>query len=160
MRRTVTTTVALAAATALAAVSVPAAAAPNSRGATEIVPNDTLASLLVGVEKPFTDRDGDRAPEFGIVGNPSSGLVKHVGGITIDTPASGELTLRNFWIDLDAGTVSADVSTADASLGRLDLFELDGLTLVLNDTASTAIAGSTALSGAPVATADTSYWNF
>lgn len=94
--------------------------------------------------------------EFGVVGNPSKVVINHVGGITISTLTGGQLELRTFWIDLEAGTVSADV----AGLGRLDLFELDGLTLELNATASGAIAGDGSLDGAPVAQANIDEWNF
>lgn len=152
-----TKSLALASASLLTAtvVALPASAAPSQKGNTEIIPNDTLASLLVSVEDPFQGGELGGV-EFGIVGNPSKGVVKHVGGITITTLAGAELELRNFWIDLDAGTVSAIVNDGD----RLTLFTLDGTTLLLNDTSSTAIAGDTSLSGAPVAEADVSEWAF
>lgn len=157
MKRTVTAAVALVGAAALAATTfaAPATAAPNRKGNTEIVPNATLASLLVSVQQPFTPGEAGGV-EFGIVGNPSDGTIEHVGGITIRTLAGDEVALRNFVIDLDAGTVSASVRGA----GRVELFDLDGLTLTLNATASTVIAGDTSLTGAPVATADVSEWNF
>lgn len=155
MRPTTAVAVAAAAALAAVAVAVPAQAAPNRKGNTEIIPNTTLAGLLVSADAPVTAGE-QGGVEFGIVGNPNKGPIKHVGGITIESLAGDELALSNFWIDLDAGTVSADV----AGLGRLDLFELDGLTLTLNATASTAIAGDTSFTGAPVATVDIDEWNF
>jgi hypothetical protein len=156
MTRPATTAVALVGAAALAvACAVPAQAAPTRRGNTEIVPNATLASLLVSVDAPVTAGDVGGV-EFGIVGNPRRGVVKHVGGITISTLSGGELSLRNFWIDTRSGSVSAQV----AGLGRLDLFELDGLTLELNATASGAIAGDASLVGVPVAVANIDEWNF
>ncbi|MFC3687032.1 hypothetical protein [Aquipuribacter hungaricus] len=157
MMRTVTAAAALvgAVAVATAVVAAPASAVPNRRGNTEIVPNATLQSLLVSVDAPVTPGDAGGV-EFGIVGQPTSGVVRHVGGITISTLTGGQLELRNFWIDTGAGTVSAYVG----GVGRLELFELDGLTLELNATASTAIAGDASLVGAPVAEAVVDEWNF
>jgi len=157
MMRSATAAVALvgAAALAAAAFAAPAQAAPNRKGNTEIIPNATLTSLLVSADAPVTPGDAGGV-EFGIVGNPNKGVIKHVGGITINTLTGGQLELSNFWIDLEAGTVSADVE----GLGRLDLFDLDGLTLELNATASGAIAGNASLVGVPVADANIDEWNF
>lgn len=157
MKRTVTAAVALVGAAALAATTfaAPASATPNRKGNTEIIPNETLAGLLVSVQQPFTAGDLGGV-EFGIVGNPTDGTIEHVGGITISTLAGDEVALRNFIIDLNAGTVSASVR----GIGQVELFDLDGLTLTLNETASTVIAGDASLTGAPVATADISEWNF
>lgn len=157
MTRTATAAVALVGAAALAAATfaAPAQAAPNRKGNTEIIPNATLTSLLVSADAPVTPGDAGGV-EFGIVGNPRKGVVRHVGGITIDTLTGGQLSLRNFWIDTQAGTVSAEVD----GIGRLELFELDGLTLELNATASGAIAGDASLVGVPVADANIDEWNF
>lgn len=167
MTRPATAAVALtgAAALAAAAFAAPASAAPNRLGATEIIPNATLASILVDVERPFTDRDGDGAPEFGIVGNPSSGVIKHVGGITItDLAGTTEYELRNFWIDTTGSeiTVSAVVNDGD----RLTLFtatddDADGtFELRLNDLSSTVLSGDAALSGVQVADVSGEFWDF
>lgn len=167
MKRTVTAAVALAGAAALAAgtFAAPASAAPNRLGATEIIPNATLASILVSVEKPFTDRNGNGAPEFGIVGNPKSGVISHVGGITItDLAGTTEFELRNFAIDTtgDVITVSAVVNDGD----RLELFtatddDANGVfELRLNATASTVLSGDAGLAGAQVADVSGEFWNF
>ncbi|WP_336922589.1 hypothetical protein [Aquipuribacter sp. SD81] len=161
MTRTATAAAALVGAAALALTTAgPAAAAPNSRGATEIVPNEVLASLLVSVDKPYTDRDGDGAPEFGIVGNPSSGVIKHVGGVTVtDLSGENEYSLRNFWIDTtgESITVSAVVNDGD----RLELFDVGAdLSLALNATSATVLTGDAANAGLVVGSADASFWDF
>lgn len=167
MKRTVTAAVALVGAAALAGATfaAPASAAPNRLGATEIAPNAVLASILVSVDRPFTDRDGDGAPEFGIVGNPANGVIKHVGGITItDLAGTTEYELRNFAIDTtgDVVTVSAVVNGGDA----LELFtatddDADGVfELRLNDLSSTVLAGDTSASGLQVADVSGEFWNF
>ena len=167
MKRTVTAAVAFAGAAALAgaAFAAPASAAPNRLGATEITPNAILASILVSVDKPFTDRDGDGAPEFGIVGNPASGVIKHVGGITITNLAgTTEYALRNFSIDTtgDVITVSAVVNGGD----RLTLFtatddNMDGVfELRLNETSSTVLTGSKDAAGLQVADVSGAFWKF
>lgn len=157
MKRTVTAAVALVGAAALAATAfaAPASAVPTRKGTTEIIPNATLESLLVSVQQPFAAGD-QGGVEFGVVGNPADGTIEHVGGLTISTLAGDEVALRNFVIDLNSGTVSASVRGA----GQVELFDLDGLTLTLNATASTVIAGDTSLTGAPVATANIDEWSF
>jgi len=167
MKRTVTAAVALAGAIALAGATfaAPASAAPNRLGATEIIPNATLASILVSVEKPFTDRNGNGAPEFGIVGNPASGVIRHVGGITItDLAGATEYELRNFGIDTTGEeiTVSAVVNGGD----RLTLFtatddDADGVfELRLNDLSSTVLSGDADLAGLQVADVSGEFWSF
>ena len=101
MTRSATTAVALvgAAALAAAAFAAPAQAAPNSKGNTEIIPNATLASLLVSADAPVT-AGGDRAASSSASSaTRSDGVIKHVGGITINTLTGGQLALSNFWID-------------------------------------------------------------
>lgn len=167
MKRTVTAAAALAGATALAATAfaAPATAAPNRLGATEIIPNATLASILVSVEKPFTDRNGNGAPEFGIVGNPRSGVISHVGGITItDLAGTTEYELRNFAIDTT--TTPIGVSAVVDGGDRLTLFtatDVDSngvFELRLNATSSTVLSGSAALAGVQVADVSGQFWNF
>jgi hypothetical protein len=167
MKRTVTAAAALVGAVALAGATfaAPASAAPNRLGATEIAPNAVLASILVSVDKPFTDRDGDGAPEFGIVGNPASGVINHVGGITItDLAGTTEYELRNYAIDTTGEeiTVSAVVNGGDA-LTLFTATDDDGngvFELRLNDLSSTVLAGDTSASGLQVADVSGEFWNF
>lgn len=159
MKRIATSAAALAAAAAVtgATLAAPAQAAPASKGNTEVIPNAVLASILVGVEKPFAMGE-QGGVEFGITGNPRKGVVKHVGGITItDLAGVDTFELRNFWIVLgDEITVSAVVNGGD----RVTLFDVEGDQLVLNATASSVLSGSDAVSGVPVATVDLSEWKF
>jgi hypothetical protein len=149
MRKTTGIVAALAAAGLAAGAVVPAAAAPSSKGTTYVVPSAITASVLQGVAKPGSL--GDMGAAFGIVGNPSSGVIKHVGGLFVYSPASDStLELRNFWIDTEEGVVSGVVNDSF----RADLFEVDGAgVLTFTSTASNAIVGSDAIAGAEAGTA-------
>ncbi len=158
MRKSARTALAVAAATALAAgaVAAPATAAPSKKGTTFVVPSELTDSVLEDVLKPGSL--GDKGAGFGIVGNPASGTIKHVGGLAVDGSAGiledDFLELRNFWIELSDGVVSGDVE----NFGRADLFtftpNVDGsVTLFFTETASLAVVGSGAITGAEAGTA-------
>jgi hypothetical protein len=135
------------AATALAAtIAAPAAAAPEKKGTTFVVPSATTESVLEGVLKP--GKLSDKGAGFGIVGNTKKGPIKHVGGLAVD--ASGGvgdsyLELRNFWIG--KGVITGEVE----GIGRAPLFnfdttdELDNVTLTFTDAASMVIVGDLSL---------------
>jgi hypothetical protein len=139
------------AATALtAAIAAPVAAAPSNKGTTYVVPSTTTASVLEAVLKPGSL--GAKGAGFGIVGNPSKGVIKHVGGLAVDGSAGilGDsfLELRNFWIG--DGVVTGDVE----NFGRAPLFTFDPadaadliVTLKFTETASLAVVGSNAIAG-------------
>ena len=130
------------AATALAAtIAAPAAAAPDKKGSTTVTVSPITKSVLA--EAPILrpgslagtrEVDSEVVPsvKFGIVGNvkrisfdPLKGVIKHVGGVALDTTAfpdgvnDSSLRLRNFWIDLNAGEVTGLVE----GIGRAPLFE-------------------------------------
>lgn len=105
---------------------------------------------------------GSAGAKFGIVGNPSTGVIKHVGGPVIEGSAGStgdaDLQLRNFWINTGTGFVSAEVE----NVGRVDLFELSNVsasgstvtaTLLFTDVASLATVGTGAISGLEAGTA-------
>ena len=145
---------ALAAAGLVAAgIAAPAGAAPSNKGTTTVAPSATTLMVLKGVLNPGSL--GDDGAVFGIVGKPSSGVIKHVGGLAVDGSAGilndSYLELRNFWIDTENSVVSGDVE----NFGRADLFDVDLSTGVLTftDTASLAIVGSDAIEGAVAGTA-------
>jgi hypothetical protein len=142
-----------AAATALVGTGASAAlAAPTHKGTTTVAPSAVTASVLEGVTGPAQLTAAGAV--FGIVGNPAKGVIKHVGGITVQeldptTPATS-LTLSNFWIDPAAGTVSAVVDDG----ARVVVFTVGaGGALSFTATASQAITGGTALAGASAGTA-------
>lgn len=138
-------------------LAVPAFAAPKNKGTTYVVPSATTFSVLEGVTSPGSL--GDRGAAFGIVGKPAAkdfndGVVKHVGGLEINSTL-GVIEIRDFWIDTNAGTVSAYVPALDQ---RVDLFDLTGYTgpdsdcdvtadLLFNDTASSVIVGDSGIAG-------------
>jgi hypothetical protein len=145
---------ALAAAGLVAAgIAAPAGAAPSNKGTTTVAPSAVTGSVLEGVLKPGSLSSAGAV--FGIVGKPSSGVIKHVGGLAVDGSAGilndSYLELRNFWIDTKNSVVSGDVE----NFGRADLFDVDLSTGVLTftDTASLAIVGSTAIAGLEAGTA-------
>ena len=143
------------------ALAVPAFAAPSNKGTTYVAPSDVTLSVLEGVTAPASL--GDMGAAFGITGKPAAkgfneGVIKHVGGLEIGSTL-GVIEIRNFWIDTNDGTVSAEV----ADLGRFDLFNLASAedmegcdvtaTLLFNGFASSAIVGSDAIQGASAGTA-------
>ena len=135
------------AATALAAtIAVPAAAAPDKKGVTQIdIAGTATLEVFEGILRPGKV-DGTVA-KFRIVGNPNKGVIKHVGGLAIDGSAGfladDFLKIRNFWIDPEAGTISGIVE----GFGRADLFELDGSDLLFLDAASLAVFDDLSLTG-------------
>jgi hypothetical protein len=136
-----------------AAMAAPVSAAPSNKGTTTVAPSDVTVSVLKGVLKPGSL--GDSGAMFGIVGNPSSGVIKHVGGLAVNGTAGilGDpyLELRNFWIDTNTSVVSGDVE----NFGRAPLFNVDLKTGVLTFTltASLAIVGSDGIAGDVAGTA-------
>jgi hypothetical protein len=143
------------------ALAVPAFAAPSNKGTTYVAPSDVTISVLQGVTAPASL--GDMGAAFGITGKPAAkgfneGVIKHVGGLEIGSTL-GVIEIRNFWIDTNDGTVSAEV----ADLGRFDLFNLAPApamagcdvtaTLLFNGFASSAIVGSDGIEGLSAGTA-------
>ena len=124
-----------------------AVAAPDKKGTTTVAPSALTGSVLQGLTGPA--RLTDAGAVFGIVGNPKSGVIKHVGGLTVaeldPATAATSVTLSNFWIDTTAGTVSAIVDGG----GRADVFLVGaGGTLTFTAAASAAISGGGSLTGA------------
>jgi hypothetical protein len=138
------------AATAIALVgagATSAVAAPDKKGTTTVAPSAITASVLQGLTGPA--RLTDAGAVFGIVGNAKNGVIKHVGGLTVaeldPATAATSVTLSNFWIDTSTGTVSAVVDGG----ARADVFAVGaGGTLTFTATASQAVTGSGALTGA------------
>jgi hypothetical protein len=134
-------------ATALALGPGLAQAAPRAKGTTTVTPSALTASVLQGLTGPA--ELGAQGAVFGITGNPGSGVIKHVGGIRVaeldPATAATSLTLSNFWIDTQAGTVSALVN--DAVRAVVFAVGSDG-TLTFTDAASRAVTGSGAITGA------------
>jgi hypothetical protein len=138
----------------LLAVATPATAAPTKKGQTVVTLDPGLAAALtglgvsVGVVRPAYGKDGGVA--FPIVGNPSRGVVKHVGGLSLSA-GDTVVTLTNYWID--GAVVTGVVNGGD----RLPLFDVTApggvVTLDLTDVAAGAldgIFGTDALSGSTV----------
>jgi hypothetical protein len=147
----IATTLAVAA-VALATIVAPVSAAPRNKGTTTVVPSALTASVLAGVAKPGY-LDGGAV--FGITGNPKDGTIEHVGGLYVNG-VGGTLELRNFTIRLADGKVSGIVNDSF----RADLFSFspsdagDGVvTLYFTGTASQAVVGSDAITGAVAGTA-------
>lgn len=137
---------------AIAAIAAPVSAAPSTKGTTTVVPSALTGSVLAGVAKPGY-LDGGAV--FGIVGNPGDGTIEHVGGLYVNG-AGGLLELRNFTIRVADGKVSGIVNDSF----RADLFSFspsdatDGVvTLYFTSTASQAVVGSGAITGAVAGTA-------
>lgn len=160
MKKSVSTALALGAAAALAATAVaaPAAAAPKNKGTTFVAPSALTAGVLVDVLRPGSL--GAMGAGFGIVGNPASGTIKHVGGLSVNGSAGilmdADLELRNFWIEVSDGIVSGDVE----NFGRADLFTFDPedaadgvVTLLFTETASLAVVGNPGITGLEAGTA-------
>ena len=130
-----------------------ASAAPRAKGTTTVAPSPLTASVLQGLTGPATLTSAGAV--FGITGNPTSGVIKHVGGITVadldpTTPATS-LTLSNFWIDTRSGVVTALVD--DAVRAPVFTVGQDG-TLTFTEAASKAVTGSSsAIAGAVAGTA-------
>ena len=147
---------------AVAAATAPAAADSNKKGTTFVVPSATTGSVLQRVLKPGK-LDAEKGAGFRIVGNPSTGTIKHVGGLQVDGSAGiledSTLKLRNFRIKVADGLVTGKVE----GFGKAPLFTFDPadaadleVTLYFTETASLAIVGSDAIEGveAGVATID------
>ena len=137
---------------AIAAIAGPVSAAPTRKGTTTVVPSALTGSVLAGVAKPGYLAGG---AVFGITGNPKDGTIEHVGGLYVNG-AGGLLELRNFTIRVADGRVSGIVNDAF----RADLFSFspsdasDGtVTLYFTSTASQAVVGSDAITGAVAGTA-------
>ena len=143
---------------ALSAVTLSAtaaSAAPRSKGTTTVAPSAVTASVLQGLTGPAALTSAGAV--FGIVGQPGSGVIKHVGGLRVaelnPNTAATSLTLSNFWIDTKAGTVSALVNDAV----RAVVFNVGaGGVLTFSNVASEAVTGSEALTGAVAGTATVS----
>lgn len=144
------TILAATAAVALAATAfaAPVAAGPNNKGTTFVVPSETTASVLQRVLKPGK-LDEAKGAAFRIVGNPSKGSIKHVGGLQVDGSAGiladSTLKLRNFRIEVTEGLVTGNVE----GFGKAPLFTFDPadaadleVTLFFTETASLAIVGN------------------
>ena len=140
--------------TAVLTAAGPASAAPTKKGQTVVTLDAGLAGALaglgvdVGVVAPAYGKDGGVA--FPIVGNPSRGVVKHVGGLSLSA-GDTVVTLTNYWID--GAVVTGVVNGGD----RLPLFDVTApggvVTLDLTDVAAGAldgIFGTDALSGSTV----------
>ena len=136
--------------------------APDKKGTTYVVPSATTISVLQEVLKPG-ELDATKGAAFRIVGNPSKGTIKHVGGLEVDGSAGilsdSTLKLRNFRIEVAEGLVTGNVE----GFGKAPLFTFDPadaadleVTLFFTETASLAIVGTTAIEGvdAGVATID------
>jgi len=163
MRKTTGFAATLAAAGLVAAgFAAPAMAAPSNKGTTFVAPSALTLSVLEGVAKPGSL--GAKGAGFGIVGKPNDGTIEHVGGLYVYSPASmSTLELRNFTIDirdLDGdgdGVVTGIVNDSfRAPLFSFDMDDaLDGnpVTLYFTSTASEAVLGSGAITGAIAGTA-------
>ena len=138
----------------LLAVAAPATAAPTRKGQTVVTLDAGLATALtglgvdVGVVRPAYGKDGGVA--FPIVGNPSRGPVKHVGGLTLSA-GDTVVSLTNYWID--GAVLSGVVNGGD----RVPLFDITApggvVRLDLTDVAAGALNaafGVSALSGSTV----------
>ena len=134
--------------------AAPATAAPTKKGQTVVTLDAGLATALtglgvdVGVVRPAYGKDGGVA--FPIVGNPSSGIVKHVGGLSLSA-GDTVVTLTNYWID---GSVITGVVNGGDRLPLFDVTASGGVvTLDLTDIAAAAldgIFGTDALTGSTV----------
>ena len=129
-----------------------ASAAPSAKGTTTVAPSALTTSVLQGLTGPATLTSAGAV--FGVTGNPSSGVIKHVGGIRIaelnPATAATSLTLSNFWIDTKTGVVSALVNDAV----RAPVFTVGaGGALSFTEAASQAVTGTAALAGASAGTA-------
>jgi hypothetical protein len=142
------------------AMAVPALGAPKNKGTTYVAPSAITETVLVGPTSPWTD--SAMGVGFGITGKTfdlaTQPVIKHVGGLEIQSTL-GVIEIRNFWIDAQAGTVSAEVVQLDARVVLFDLADvvIDGgdisATLKFNSVASNVIVGSDAITGATAATA-------
>ncbi|MEX1297183.1 MAG: hypothetical protein AB1Z67_13540 [Candidatus Limnocylindrales bacterium] len=156
MHKPLRTIVAATAAVALAAAAFTApvaAGGPNKKGTTFVAPSETTASVLQRVLKP--GKLTKKGAAFRIVGNPSKGTIKHVGGLQVDGSAGiledSTLKLRNFRIKVADGVVVGNVE----GFGKAPLFTFDPedatddlvATLFFTETASLAIVGVTGPDG-------------
>lgn len=141
-----------AALSAVALSTTAASAAPSSKGTTTVAPSALTGSVLQGLTGPASLTSAGAV--FGIVGQPSNGVIKHVGGLRVaelnPNTAATSLTLSNFWIDTKNGTVSALVNDAV----RAVVFNVGaGGVLTFTNVASEAVAGSEDLTGKVAGTA-------
>lgn len=128
------------AAAAFVSVAAPASAAPTTKGQTVVTLDSGFAAALtslgvrVGVVQPAYGKGSGVA--FPIVGNPSRGVIKHVGGLTL-TAGGTTVSLTNYWIQ--RGVITGVVNGGD----RLPLFDVTApggvVTLDLTDVAAGAL---------------------
>jgi len=146
-----------------AAFAAPVAAGSDKKGTTTIAPSGTTLSVFQKVLKPGKFNAAETTVSFRIVGNPSKGPIKHVGGLQVDGSAGiledEDLKLRNFRIKVPQGLVYGKVE----GFGKAPLFSFDPtdaddleVTLLFTETASAAIVGDDSIAGleAGVATID------
>jgi hypothetical protein len=122
------------------AVSASSAAIPvrpqnqgQARGTT-VVTFDSGAIQVLGAFSPSSIRPGslsqpaDDAPvvsSFPIVGNPASGTIRHVGGLTF-TDGPNTVTLLNY--SITGATLTAQAFVNGAPVGQIDFLTLDPTT--------------------------------
>jgi len=70
-----------------AAFAAPVAAGSDKKGTTTIAPSATTLSVFQKVLKPGKFNAAETTVSFRIVGNPSKGPIKHVGGLQVDGSA-------------------------------------------------------------------------
>ena len=146
-----------------AAFAAPAVAGPNKKGTTTIEPSATTLTVFQKVLKPDKFNEAETTVSFRIVGNPTKGPIKHVGGLQVDGSAGiledDDLKLRNFRIKVPQGLVYGQVE----GFGKAPLFSFEPadaddleVTLFFTETASAAIVGDGSIAGleAGVATID------
>jgi len=96
-----------------AAFAAPVAAGSDKKGTTTIAPSGTTLSVFQKVLKPGKFNAAETTVSFRIVGNPSKGPIKHVGGLQVDGSAGiledEDLKLRNFRIKVPQGLVYGKV---------------------------------------------------
>lgn len=116
--------------------SAAASVAPmgKARGATTVELNQATIGAVVGLgltPAPVTPgvlgTHGDHLlASFPIVGKVlKDGIVKHTGGLSLSTEDT-RLTLTNYWIDTNAGVLTAYAEVNGEAVGRLPLFVLGG----------------------------------
>lgn len=145
--------------------SAGASIAPNgkARGSTTVDLNTDTIDAVVGLgltPAPMSPgvlgaHGDDLLAAFPIVGNLKGGVIKHTGGLSLST-ADTTLALTNYWIDTNAGVLTAYAEVNGSAVGRLPLFDLSGApaqsgcaaTASLSLT-SDAAAALTAVFGAP-----------
>jgi hypothetical protein len=167
MRKNLARAVAVAAAATLALFATAggaSAVAPtgHARGVTTVTLNTDTIGAVVGLGlTPAPVGPGVLGgsplqaafPITGAVGK--GGIIKHVGGLSL-TAGATQLTLTNYWIDLNRGVLTAVAAVNGTEVGRIDLFDLgpaepqSGCAATAELTLDTAAAGAlTAIFDAP-----------